>query len=110
MSFSILLDIQMRSNAVKHFPLVLNILLCYTEPSKFFKGCKMKLEDFRINIARLSRPELSALADVSASSIKRAEDGQSVSLLTRARILAGLSQHLGREVKTEEIDEFKAEN
>ncbi len=67
----------------------------------------MKLEDFRINIARLSRPELGALADVSPSSIKRAEEGMSISPLTRARILAGLSRHLGREVKLEEIDEFK---
>ena len=70
----------------------------------------MKLEDFRINIARLSRPELSVIADVSASSIKRVEEGQAVSPLTRARILAGLSKHLSREVQTEEIDEFKAEN
>jgi hypothetical protein len=67
----------------------------------------MKLENFRINIARLSRPDLGAIADVSASSIKRAEEGEKVSPLTRARILAGLSQHLGREVKPEEIDEFK---
>ena len=67
----------------------------------------MRLEDFRINIARLSRPDLGAIADVSPSSIKRAEEGEKVSPLTRARILAGLSQHLGREVKPEEIDEFK---
>ncbi len=67
----------------------------------------MKLEDFRINHARLSRPELAVLAEVSTSSIKRAEDGLGVSPLTRARILAGLSQHLGRTVKAEEIDEFK---
>jgi len=67
----------------------------------------MKLADFRINIARLSRPDLSAIADVSASSIKRAEEGEKVSLLTRARILAGLSRHLDREVTPEEIDEFK---
>lgn len=66
----------------------------------------MRLEDFRINVARLSRPDLSAIADVSTSSIKRAEEGEKVSPLTRARILAGLSRHLGREVKTEEIDEF----
>lgn len=67
----------------------------------------MKLEDFRINIARLSRPDLAAIADVSASSIKRAEEGKDVSPLTRARILAGLSRHLGREIGPEEIDEFK---
>jgi hypothetical protein len=62
--------------------------------------------DFRINVARLSRPDLSAIADVSASSIKRAEEGEQVSPLTRARILAGLSQHLGRVVEASEIDEF----
>ncbi|GHO67972.1 hypothetical protein KSC_068640 [Ktedonobacter sp. SOSP1-52] len=67
----------------------------------------MKLEEFRINVARLSRPELSAIADVSTSSIKRAEDGESISPLTRARILGGLSKHLGRTVNSEEIDEFK---
>ena len=67
----------------------------------------MKLEEFRINIARLSRPELAVLADVSASSIKRAEEGENVSPLTRARILAGLSKHLGRNIKLEDIDEFK---
>jgi len=67
----------------------------------------MKLLDFRINVARLSRPDLAAIADASASSIKRAEEGKEVSPLTRARILAGLSQHLGREVKAQEIDEFR---
>jgi hypothetical protein len=70
----------------------------------------MKLADFRINIARLSRPDLAAIADVSTSSIKRAEDGYEVSPLTRARILAGLSQHLGRTIEPEEIDEFKQQN
>ena len=67
----------------------------------------MKLEDFRINIARLSRPDLATIADVSPSSIKRAEEGEKISPLTRARILAGLSQHLGREIEPEEIDELK---
>lgn len=67
----------------------------------------MKLALFRIDIARLSRPELSALSGVSVSSIKRAEDGNKVDRLTESRILGGLSQHLGREVKREEIDEFK---
>jgi hypothetical protein len=67
----------------------------------------MKLEDFRINIARLSRPQLAAIAGVSISSIKRVEDGQGVSPLTRARILAGLAQHLKRDVTLAEIDEFK---
>ena len=67
----------------------------------------MKLELFRIDIAKLSRPELSTLSGVSVSSIKRVEDGIKVDRLTEARILGGLSQHLGREVKREEIDEFK---
>ncbi|MGH2496123.1 MAG: GIY-YIG nuclease family protein [Ktedonobacteraceae bacterium] len=62
---------------------------------------------FRIDIAKLSRPELSTLSGVSVSSIKRAEDGLKVDRLTESRILGGLSQHLGREVKREEIDEFK---
>ncbi len=67
----------------------------------------MKLEDFRINVARLSRPELATIADVSPSSIKRAEEGESISPLTRARILGGLSKHLNRTVEPAEIDEFK---
>ena len=52
-------------------------------------------------------PKLAAISGASASSIKRAEEGEDVSPLTRARILAGLGQQLGREVKAEEIDEFK---
>jgi hypothetical protein len=66
----------------------------------------MKLELFRIDVAKLSRPELSALSGVSISSIKRAEDGKKVDRLTESRILGGLSKHLEREVKREEIDEF----
>jgi len=42
----------------------------------------MRLEDFRIDVVRLSRPELSALSGVSVSSIKRAEEGQKVDRLT----------------------------
>jgi hypothetical protein len=66
----------------------------------------MRLEDFRIDVARLSRPELSALSGVSVSSIKRAEEGQKIDRLTQSRILAGLSQHLGRTVTRDDIDEF----
>ena len=66
----------------------------------------MRLEDFRIDLARLSRPELSALSGVSVSSIKRAEEGQKIDRLTQSRILAGLSQHLGRAVTRDDIDEF----
>jgi hypothetical protein len=68
----------------------------------------MKLEYFRIDVAKLSRPELATLSGVSVSSIKRVEDGKSVDRLTQSRILGGLSRHLGREVKREEIDEFEA--
>lgn len=64
---------------------------------------------FRVDIANLSRPELSQIAKVSISSIKRVEDGKKVDRLTQARILTGLSKHLGREVTRSEIDEFEGE-
>jgi hypothetical protein len=67
----------------------------------------MKLEDFRIEVARLTRQELSVLSDVSVSTIQRAEEGQQITRLMRARILEGLSRHLGRAVTRDEIDEFK---
>ncbi len=67
----------------------------------------MRLEDFRIDIARLTRQELSILSNVSVSTIQRAEEGQSIRRLMIARILDGLSKHLGREVKRSEIDEFQ---
>ncbi|EFH90042.1 hypothetical protein [Ktedonobacter racemifer] len=70
----------------------------------------MKLEDFRIDVAVLTRQELAHIADVSISSIQRAEEGKSVSRLTQARILKGLSTHLGRNVTREEIDEFNEQN
>ena len=67
----------------------------------------MRLEDFRIDVAVLTRQELANLAEVSISSIQRAEEGKGVNRLTQARILKGLSRHLGRTVGREEIDEFK---
>ncbi|MDQ6662658.1 MAG: hypothetical protein M3Z24_17050 [Chloroflexota bacterium] len=67
----------------------------------------MRLEDFRIDVAKLTRQELSVLSNVSVSTIQRAEEGQSISKLMIARILDGLSKHLGREVKRSEIDEFE---
>jgi hypothetical protein len=67
----------------------------------------MRLEDFRIEVAVLTRQELAAVADVSISSAQRAEEGKGVNRLTQARILKGLSQHLGRTVSKEEIDEFR---
>ena len=67
----------------------------------------MRLEHFRIDVAALTRQELSVLSDVSVSSIQRAEEGQSISRLSQSRILKGLSKHLGREVRREEIDEFR---
>lgn len=67
----------------------------------------MKLEDFRIEVARLTRQELSVLSSVSISTIQRAEEGKSITRLMRARLLDGLSRHLGRQVTRDEIDEFK---
>ncbi len=67
----------------------------------------MRLEDFRIEVARLTRQELSVLSDVSVSTIQRAEEGQSITRLMRARLLDGLSKHLGRTVTRDDIDEFK---
>jgi hypothetical protein len=66
----------------------------------------MRLEDFRIEVARLTRQGLSVLSDVSVSTIQRAEEGQPISRLMRARILDGLSKHLGRAVTRDDIDEF----
>jgi predicted transcriptional regulator len=67
----------------------------------------MRLEDFRIDIAVLTRQELANLAGVSISSIQRAEEGKGVNRLTQSRILKGLSKHLDRIVTREEIEEFK---
>ncbi len=41
------------------------------------------------------------------STIQRAERGEHISRLMKARILDGLSRHLGRQVTKDEIDEFK---
>jgi DNA-binding XRE family transcriptional regulator len=67
----------------------------------------MKLQQFRVRVARLTRPELSQLADVSIATIQRAEKGETVSELTAAKLLAALSQRLGREVKQTEIEDLK---
>jgi transcriptional regulator with XRE-family HTH domain len=67
----------------------------------------MRLEDFRIEVAKLTRQQLSSLSDVGMSTIQRAERGERISRLMRARILDGLSKHLGRPVTKDEIDEFK---
>ncbi len=69
----------------------------------------MKLEDFRIRIVRLSRPELWQLAGVSIATIQRAERGETVSKLTAAKLLAAFSEHLKREVKPEEIEDLQVE-
>ena len=66
----------------------------------------MRLEDFQIDVARLSRPELSTLSNVSVSTIKRAEEGKKVDRLSQSRILDGLSRQIGRTVTREDIDEF----
>ncbi len=69
----------------------------------------MKLEDFRIRVTRLSRPQLSQLAGVSIATIQRAERGETVSKLTAAKLLAAFSEHLKREVKPEEIEDLRVE-
>jgi hypothetical protein len=69
----------------------------------------MHLEDFRIEVAKLTRQQLSGLSDVGMSTIQRAERGERISRLMRARILDGLSKHLGRQVTKDEIDEFKGD-
>jgi hypothetical protein len=70
----------------------------------------MRLEDFRIEVAKLTRQQLSGLSDVGMSTIQRAERGERISRLMRARILDGLSKHLGRQVTKDEIDEFKEDS
>ena len=67
----------------------------------------MRLEDFRIEVARLTRQDLSVLSNVSVSTIQRAEEGKSITRLMRARILDGLSRQIGRTVTRDEIDEFQ---
>lgn len=67
----------------------------------------MRLEDFRIEIAKLTRQQLSVLSDVGISTIQRAEKGDGISRLMRARILDGLSKQVGRQVTKDEIDEFR---
>jgi len=69
----------------------------------------MKLEDFRIRVARLSRPQLSQLAGVSIATIQRAERGETVSRLTAAKLLAAFSEYLKREIKPEEIEDLLVE-
>ncbi len=67
----------------------------------------MRLEDFRIEVAKLTRQQLSVLSNVGVSTIQRAEKGEHISRLMRARILDGLSKHLGRQIAKEDIDEFR---
>jgi transcriptional regulator with XRE-family HTH domain len=69
----------------------------------------MKLEDFRIRVVRLSRPQLSQRSGVSIATIQRAERGETVSKLTAAKLLAAFSEQLQREVKPEEIEDLQVE-
>lgn len=69
----------------------------------------MKLEDFRIRVVRLSRPQLSQRAGVSIATIQRAERGETVSKLTAAKLLAAFSEQLQREVRPEEIEDLQVE-
>jgi transcriptional regulator with XRE-family HTH domain len=68
----------------------------------------MRLEDFRLEVAKLTRQQLSVITGVSISTIQRAEEGGAIGKLKRAQLLEGLSKHLGREVTRDEIDEFKS--
>ncbi len=61
----------------------------------------MRLEDFRLEVAKLTRQQLSVISGVSISTIQRAEEGGSIGKLKRAQLL-------GREVTRDEIDEFKS--
>ncbi len=67
----------------------------------------MKLQKFRVTVARLTRPQLSQLADVSIPTIQRAEKGQPISELTAAKLLNAFSQRVGREVKAEEFEDLR---
>ena len=67
----------------------------------------MKLEDFRLEVAKLTRQQLSVISGVSISTIQRAEEGQEIGKRKRAQLLEGLSKHLGRVVMRDEIDEFR---
>jgi len=67
----------------------------------------MKLEDFRLEVAKLTRQQLSVISGVSISTIQRAEEGQEIGKRKRAQLLEGLSKHLGRVVTRDEINEFR---
>lgn len=67
----------------------------------------MKLEDFRLVVAKLTRQQLSVISNVSVSTIQRAEEGLAIGKRKRAQLLDGFSKHLGRVVTQDEIDEFR---
>ena len=67
----------------------------------------MKLEDFRLEVAKLTRQQLSVMSGVSVSTIQRAEEGQRIGKRKRAQLLEGLSKYLARVVTQDEIDEFR---
>lgn len=67
----------------------------------------MKLEDFRTSVALLTQRQLSDVSELALSTIQQIEAGKPFSKLTRGKVLAGLSKHLGRQVNRDEIDEFK---
>lgn len=66
----------------------------------------MKLEDFRLEVAKLTRQQLSVISGVSVSTIQRAEEGERIGKRKRAQLLEGFSRHLSREATRDEIDEF----
>lgn len=73
------------------------------DSSKYFiiEVFRVKLRQFRIRVARLSRPQLSDLSGVSIATIQRAEEDKPVSELTYSRLIHGLSTSLGRDVEGE---------
>lgn len=68
----------------------------------------MKLEDFRTNVALLTQQKLADVSGVALSTIQAIEAGRGFSKLTRGKVLHGLTQHVGRPVTAQEIDEFSS--
>ena len=66
----------------------------------------MKFEDFRTRVLKISQSELARKAQVNQATISVLEKGQRVSKLSRGKLLEAMSQHLGREVNADEIDEL----